>query len=442
MLLLVLTAACTPEAADDTAPLPDPAALVLPSLAGMSVVYVHVDTLRADHLPMYGYDRPTTPGLAAREWLQVDGVYGSSSWTVPSTASLLTGQPPEVHGANSRDAGEDAASAYIEVDAPGFPAHLQSQGWATALFAGNVWVAEQSDLWKGFDVHEHIPKDGKRYNLDAAVDDGLAWIDALPDDQRFLLFFQPLDTHTPYWVAPEDRGTFATSEPPFDLDEPDAEVQAAEINDALRQDPDGTTEALVDAYDEALLGLDRGMERLLAGLTARGLDERVLVVFTADHGETLNDAGDGTWGHARWLREELVRNPMLIRGPGIEPGRVSCVTPNENVFPTLLEALGVPAMEGTRGRSLATGCETLAVSSLYDDRTHMEQINASTGEERLTRDCATGVETGWDLVADPAQIRELRRSDLAHGATLRRALDEAVADTLARLPETDCDAKD
>lgn len=436
MLAFLLALGCMRPPADDSASPVEPGRLELPDLTGKSVVYVHTDTLRSDRLQPYGYARDTTPRMASEPWLLVDGIYGSSSWTVPSTGSLLSAEPPEIHGMTNRDG--DAATAYIEIYVPTVTEHLQAQGWATGLFAGNVWVAEQSDLWKGFDVVEHLPKTTERYNLQEHNERAFAWLDTLPEGQPFFLFLQPLDMHTPYWVAPEDRGYYTGGDPPFDLDETDSTEQMAQITSALQRDTETATAALNDVYDEQLRGLDRGVGELLDGLDARGLLDDVLFVFAADHGETLNDVGDRTWGHARWLNEELVHTPLLLRLPDGTAGSVDCIAPNQDLFPTFLEALGVPPMEGVSGRSLREGCDDMAVSTLYADRTTLESVNVSDGRNRVTRDCAEGTQRGWDLVDDPEERRPVDPSELRRGAELVARIDEVVASVTAVYPDTIC----
>lgn len=441
--LALLLGACHPtadkDAVDSGTPV-DVGSLVLPDLSGMNIVYVHTDTLRADHLPFWGYDRMTTPGMAAREWVQIDGIYGGSSWTVPSTSALLTANPPDVNGLTELN--EDAGDAYLPLNVPTVAQHLQGLGWATGDFSGNVWVAERTDMVLGFDIVNHTEKTNTAYNLLTLVDSALPWVDSVPAEQPFFLFIQPMDMHEPYWVDPADRGFWGEAPVPWDLDEMNHDNQNEEIRQAFRADEAGATQALVDVYDEELMGLDRGVEALMTGLEARGLLDHTLFVFGADHGETLNDAGDSTYGHSRWLREELVKNPYLLHYPGMEPGVVPCVAPNMDLMPTFLEALGVPAMPDTLGASLAAGCHPWAIETLYspESSTTLTSVNASDGHYRYLRDCTSHQDAGYDLAADPAQVHPLPTDSLPHAAGMRADIEDTVARIEATFSDTHCSA--
>lgn len=441
--VLLLLAACHPAADKDTADsgsAVDLGELVLPDLSGMNIVYVHTDTLRADHLPFWGYERATMPNLVNREWVQVDGIYGGSSWTVPSTGALLTANPPEVNGLTELN--EDAGDAYLPLYVPTVTQHLHDLGWATGDFSGNVWVAERTDMILGFDVVNHTEKTNTAYNLLTLLDAALPWVDSIPEGQPFFLFLQPMDMHEPYWVDPAERGHWGEAPAPWNLDEMNHDIQNDEIRQAFRDDEPAATQALIDVYDEEMLGLDRGVEALLDGLEARGLLDHTLFVLGADHGETLNDAGDSTFGHSRWLREELVKNPYLLQFPGMEPGVVPCIAPNMDLMPTFLEALGVPAMEGTLGASLATGCHPWAIETLYspDSQTSLESINASDGQYRYLRDCAAHQDAGYDLAADPAQVNPIPVASLPRAAAMRADIDANVARIEAAFSDSHCAA--
>jgi len=438
--VVVALAGCRPadkgEPVDSGYPDGSPVGLELGDLGGYNLVYVHVDTLRADHLPMYGYERDTLPTVAGWPWLVVDGLHGGSSWTMPSTGALLTANPPDVNGLT--DDGFDAGSAFLSSRVPTVTDHLHDLGWATALYTGNVWLTGNTDLDQGFDVSTMQAKDTSRYNLQSLLDPALDWLDGVPTDQRFFLFLQPMDMHSPYWVAPEDRNHWGEADPPFDLDEPDGDTQTREIKTALAEDPEGATAALRDVYDEELVGLDGGIGRLLDALSAAGHLDDTVVVFSADHGEMLNDRGEGDVGHGRWLREDLVHNPLLVLIPGGSGGEATCVAPNEDLFPTLLESLGVAPMEGTEGASLSTACANFAVSQLWEDETHLLYLSASDGRVRLERECKDGTETAYDLVQDPQEEHPLTFDQINGGGAMRAALEAAAQRIVASWPNATC----
>lgn len=440
MTLLVSLLACTGKDAPATESGEHSPAVIpgldVGDLSGKNLVYLHVDTFRRDHMPMYGYPRDTLPLVGGRPWLVVDGLHAGSSWTMPSTAALLSADPPDINGLTDFD--DPAGSELYTIRVPTVTEHLHDLGWATALYTGNVWLTHMTDMDKGFDVATMQKKDQSRYNLDTLLDPALEWLATVPTDQRFLLFLQPMDMHQPYWVAPEDRGYWGEGEPPFDLEEPDDHVQARGIGTAIAADPVGATQALNDVYDEEMIGLDRGIDRLLRWLEDEGRLDDTVVVFSADHGEMLNDAGDGNIGHGNELLEQLVANPFLVLVPGAVGGAVDCVARNEDVFPTLLEAMDLPALEGVDGVSLSGACQPFAVSQLWADSTHLQSISVSDGRVRLERTCTTGAEVAYDLVADPTQVVPLGASDIEGGAAMAHAIGEAATRIAAGWPGNDC----
>lgn len=412
---------------------PDGPALVLPDLTGMNLVYLHVDTLRWDRFPQNGYERMTLPNVSQREWLVVSGIYGGSSWTMPSTASLLSAAPPDVHGL-----AESGGGAGLTMAVPSVTEHLAAQGFHTALYTGNSWLTDLTDLDKGFEVSVNSPKLPGRYNLDVLLDRALPWVDALPAGEPFFLMLQPMNMHLPYWVADEDKGTFRTDTPPWDEEETDQQEQERQIEQALQADPTTVTQVLNDVYDEQMLGLDRDVERLLTHLEETGRLADTVVVLTADHGEVLNDGGDHQVGHGVWLREELVHVPFLVLLPDGQSGPVECVAPNQDVFPTLLEAMGLPPFPSAYGRSLREGCHEAAVSQLWWDPEAIQSFNASNGRERLQRYCDGRAGLGFDLVADPAQLDPHTADELVYGKVLNAAIDAEVARVVEGFPKTEC----
>lgn len=415
---------------------------LLPDLRGYDVVYVHVDTLRADHLAAYGYARETLPRVGGEPWRVIDGLYATGPWTFPSTAALVTGAYPDQSGFT--DPGKILPDRTYTLALPTVATVLADAGWATAIYSGNTWVAELTDIGGSFDRVRYVEKAPGRYNLDRCVDRALDWLDTLPGDQPVFQFLQPLDLHLPYQLQAPELGTWGDPDRPWDAATTDADTQTRQIMQALAADPEGATQQLVDAYDESMLGLDVGLRALLDGLEARGRLDHTVVILTADHGETLNDARDAYVGHGQSLREELVRIPFLVRVPGgggqerEEPPRPTCVAPNRDVLPTLLDALGLPPLATATGGSLQAGCPGVAESSLWADEETLERVAVSDGAEKLERACDGSGSRGWDLLADPHELAPIDPTALRNGAALQASLDAALARIAAGAPSVDC----
>lgn len=269
------------------------------------LVYL-VDTLRADHLGLYGYGRDTSPQLDAfaRDAVVYDAAYTPASWTRPATATLLTGRYPLAHGAITRANALD----------PGIPLlgeYLGRAGFATAAFVTNVNVLPVWGFGRGFDDFYDIDSETWRARSDQVNEVVLEYLDAHPAE-RFFYYVHTRDPHEPYEPPP-----------PFD---------------SLW--PPGDENPERDLYDAEIRANDAAFGELLDALRERGLYDDTVIVFTSDHGEELHDRGK--LGHGFSLFEEAVRIPLVVKYPGnagagmrVEPP-VSLV----DVVPTLLAALG------------------------------------------------------------------------------------------------------
>ncbi|MEM7517007.1 MAG: sulfatase-like hydrolase/transferase, partial [Planctomycetota bacterium] len=160
-----------------------------------NVVFVVMDTLRADRTSTYGYERPTTPALdeLANRGLVYENAYSTSSWTWPSTASLLTGLYPSEHGVLSNEACTLSSPLKTVAEA------MQVQGWTTAGFACNPLIAANRGYDQGFERFEDVA------TMTAARDvmpDVMEWLRE-NSGSRFFLYLQLIDPHTPHDPDPD-----------------------------------------------------------------------------------------------------------------------------------------------------------------------------------------------------------------------------------------------
>jgi arylsulfatase len=297
------------------------------------VVYL-VDTLRKDHLSVYGYHRETSPRLAefARDAVRFETAYSPTSWTRPAVASLLTGVSPLRHGAVSR---ADRLDPRVRL----LPQYLAPAGYHSAAFVTNPNVLPAWGFSRGFDAFVDVK--GRR--TPARADEiNEAVFQHLREAARepFFLYVHTVDPHAPY-RAPRPFDTSFPRPTRRELRSPDPE-RAARARLAR----------VVANYDAEIRFNDHEFGRLLDFLDARGLYRDALVVFTADHGEELRDHGE--LGHGFSLFEEVVQVPLLVKLPGnAHAGRV-VRTPASllDVPPTILRAAGVEPASGVEGMDL------------------------------------------------------------------------------------------
>ncbi|MEE8311566.1 MAG: sulfatase [Candidatus Binatia bacterium] len=302
-----------------------------------SVVFIVIDTLRADRTSLAGYERDTTPSLAelATESVVFEQAFSSAPSTIPSVPQMFT-------------------SSYF----PAFqrrrtlPAVLADAGYETsAAIVNNPWAGKWiGGLEPSFGELAHGD-----FPADEITDRALAWIDANPS-RPLALYLHYLDPHTPYEAPPPYAERFIDSSyrGPLGLSfhEP-----------GLAMDPKLTAAdrgRIADLYDGNVLYADAAIGRLLEGLRARGILEDALVVVTADHGEELWDH-DGFF-HGHTLYDELLHVPLLVRFPGAWRGGTRVTTPvgTVDVLPSIVDVLvrgGVSASvkdDAWIGRSLVT----------------------------------------------------------------------------------------
>jgi arylsulfatase A-like enzyme/Tfp pilus assembly protein PilF len=283
------------------------------------VVLVSIDTLRADHLALYGYSRGATPHLDAlgREAVVFDDAYSHCPLTLPAHASMLTGLLPPRHGVR------DNAGFALGPEAGTLASRLRQAGFATGAAVSSYVLRAGTGIAQGFELYDDaIDRDASREDLAdqqrdgaAAVDALLRWIDA-QGERRFFAFLHLYEPHTPYAPPPPWRERFAGR--PYD-----GEV----------------------AYADELVG------RFLGRLRARGVLDRAIVAVTSDHGEGLGDHGEQE--HGLFLYREAVRVPLVLRLPGGARGgtRVRGAVGLVDLPATLLDLASVPA-DGMDGVSL------------------------------------------------------------------------------------------
>jgi arylsulfatase A-like enzyme/Tfp pilus assembly protein PilF len=279
-----------------------------------SVLLVSIDTLRADHLPVYGYKAGSTPHLdaLARRGVVFEDVYSHCPLTLPAHASLFTGLLPPHHGVRD-NLGFTLKGAY-----PTLARRFQAAGWKTGGAVSAYVLRRQTGIAQGFDFYDDaIESEGAVESLAAVQRDGAVAVEALArwteaqGDARFFAFLHLYEPHTPY--APPAR--YAGHDPY------DGEI----------------------AYADELLG------RLLDRLKAH--DGRLLVAVTSDHGEGLGDHGEQE--HGIFLYREAVRVPLVLRLPGDARAgsRVGGTAAQVDIAATLLDLVGLPG-SGLDGLSL------------------------------------------------------------------------------------------
>lgn len=301
------------------------------------VVLVTIDTLRADHLGCYGYDRPTSPFLdrLAAEGAIFENAFASSSMTAPCHASLFTGLQPPQHGVRKNDQG------FVRPARRRFRTMaelLAAQGYATAAFSGIGFLRSIS---QGFQTVDAGSGDFVQYRqAHTTIDEVLAWLAARKSPERALLWVHLFDVHAPR-RSPPNRGASRLLFGSAAEGERFAREAVERRGVMPGSYPSPAALALSYAqYDTEVSFVDSELARLFERMDALHLNEHALWIVTSDHGEGLGNHG---WvDHVRFLYNEAVRVPLILyfnkRWAGT---RVRDLMRHVDVMPTLFEILGL-----------------------------------------------------------------------------------------------------
>ena len=387
----------------------EPPAAVPPELPPNILVIV-ADTLRADRLHFAGHSAAQSPRLDAlqRESVWFEHAYSTSSWTLPSTASLFTSQLVSEHLVSSW--GSRLRPEHVTlVDS------LSAAGYRTAMWTANRVIAGQRGFTERFDHSELVihprfrggaPLTEAAFGSGQALAEGaLAWLDAdliRKDPAPFFAYLQLMEPHAPYLCAP-DAGASCQN-------------RAYLLNSKILNfewNLDAEDQALLDElYDAEVSRFDTALGTLLDGLDARGLLDSTWVVVVSDHGELLGEAG--MYAHGRTLFDSTIHIPLIVRSPSGESGRIETPVSLIDLAPTILDLAGVVPPQSFRGESLRPGLEghslperpivseLLQVGAQPDPR-QMHFVAIRDGNEKFVMRTDGRIDR-FDLSADPDEL--------------------------------------
>lgn len=443
LLALSLAAGCAPPEGGQPAPpggqaSPGSAAEAPePSNRPPDIVVIVIDTLRADHLPFYGYSQKTAPFLSALAAAGVvfERTYSTSSWTAPATASLFTSVYPRQHGVVTGRAVTYQMSQRLNATLtlnriPGeletLPEAMRRAGYRTYGVSDNFNICEQMGFAEGFDVFE---SDRQQYRGADHVNGVVrGWYPQLKSGGPYFLYIHYMEPHIPYHAqSPWYRPPAA-----------DASGRPAHLRDPERAQD-------VAMYDSEIALVDQRI-RELYDLFA--WDRNTLLVITSDHGEEFWDHGH--YHHDKTLYDEVLRVPLLVRDPTgrFPPGRVGESVSLLDVLPTVAELAGVERDPRWMGSSLVPMMKGAQASGAHG-RTlfaHLERhffkpwgahqtLRGVDGREHYV--ALAAMRGGWKLVVDSRENTLLfdREADPAESENLIEKQSEVAEELEAMLKE-------
>jgi arylsulfatase A-like enzyme len=420
-----------------------------------NVILILCDTVRADHLGLYGYGRATTPFLdtVAQRSLVYNRAYSHFSYTWPTISNLFTGLPyskliadklfvtPKV---NDEPGLVPAAETLAE--------RLGAAGVETLAVSANPYITTSTGFAQGFDVfHDVYSWDAgfwkhkiRKFTAHEVNEVAYQLLDGAlkgaGSGRPFFLYLHYFDPHMPYVAPPQQRALFQS--PGYDREgrvvdgyfrRPDGKYLSYLTDDVRSWVSPADIDYLEAQYDAELRYFDGEMRELFAFLAKRGLLENTTVILTADHGEAFMDRG--FWGHGFLSRSEEEHVPLVVVPPGgttVTGHRVDGLVTTTDIFysvlhhfqaPTKVEG-GVPwIMEVLSGKRLATTAYSEGPGNTRILRTPRYALYRYLTIEATKRPIPThDGDFLFDLQDDPGERVNLLGTDPPLGARLRRQL--------------------
>lgn len=383
----------------------------------MNVVVVVIDTLRQDHLELYGYGRQNAPFMTrlGKGGAVMDGL-STSSWTKPATASLLTGLHPLRHQAFGR-------TDSLPLEATTLAEILKAEGYQTSGISANRYVSEKFGFAQGFEQLRVVKRSGADSHANSQVLNRVLLPAVNKLRAPFFLYVHYIDPHYPYAPGRAWDGT--------ELDSRLALQRALTLNDlhpslVRKRDPQMLVD-VVDLYDGEIRQVDGALEALFRELDKNGKLKNTLFVIASDHGEEFED--HGMMSHGQTLYEEVTRIPLIFYAPGLVlPGSRDGTAILEDVLPTVLALLSISTESNDRKLGPLDGISLAPVltrqGATIGDRgvlLHLDYVEPTPVSQGIARTALAFVDRGrkllftrfpfrkelFELNADPGESRNL-----------------------------------
>jgi arylsulfatase A-like enzyme len=397
VLMAGMAHGCSPSSANDESKTeaPPPVEQAAPDEPSAStngprpknLILISLDTVRADHIGCYGYERPTTPRLDAfaERGVVFLNCTSPSAWTVPSHMSILTSVEPATHGCvYYKDTGR--INEAFETMQKIFGRH----GFRTGAFTGGGFMSERYGMFLGFDT---FSSKGKHFIHN--LPDVWKWIEA-GRDQPMFLFLHGFDAHKAYLPPPPYRSRFRgkhQSKYPI----------ARFCKPGAPKPGPADLEYIVAQYDGEIAWVDDTIADFLDELDRRGILEDSLVIITTDHGDEFYEHGG--CDHIHSLYDELIRAAWIMVGPSVPALTVRDHVGTLDILPTVLDIFGIEADAQFQGVSRV---------SAFDGHSEPRdaKIYSFTGNINAPHHLCSVRTNRWKLITDLPAGRKNKGCDL------------------------------
>ena len=371
-----------------------------------NIIFILIDTLRADHVGCCGYRRNTTPNIdaLAREGILFNNAIVAAPWTLPSVASIMTSQYPYVLGIRDK-------TTVVNDRFPMFSQVLKKHDYTTCGIVSHTLLSARLGFGRGFDQYDEKSSLGHGGVSSPTVTSKAISFVQQNRKNPFFLFAHYFDPHYYYMLHkqydyyPSYKGAVRSGHPILDLWRRRNKLSKDDIK------------YLVSLYDSEIAFTDQHVGQLLAEVRKQGLYDDSIIIVTSDHGEEFMERG---WvGHTITLNQELIRVPLIMKFPGYEAKVVDSGVGLIDIVPTIYDYLGLGTDNRLEGEALdisRSGAITTRpiFSETFNPQIHrperVEPIafrSILLDKQKLIYDEIKGSGKIYDLAADPDERADL-----------------------------------
>ena len=365
-----------------------------------NIVLITVDTLRADHLGCYGYQKGTSPNIDrfAEESILFEKAYSPAPVTVPALRAMMTGRLV------SNEDKEDLVSYYNQT--PFLAQILREKGYRTAGFTdhhglggsdrkGELGASHTHSLHKGFDTFENLGKSRKEITSDELSERALEWM-GQNHGARFFLWIHYFDPHYNFRASSEHEGLFGFST--VSSGRIYNGIDIMDIRKIVHSLSPSEIKSIIALYDSEIFFTDKHIGKVLDRVKVLGLDRSTVIVVAADHGEEFKERT--RIGHERTIYNELIHVPLIVKIPGEKPRRIRSTVTTTRIF-DFLSGPGAPSIE-----SLKNGGPAVSRTFHYykDDRVEPNDFAIISGSYKYVLNPGTRKEELYNVSNDDLEM--------------------------------------
>ena len=319
------------------------------SKESFNIVLITIDTLRADHLSCYGYERETSPAIdnVAEKGILFKNVIAPSSWTAPSMVSLFTSTYPVNHGVihgvgyrrdetiHIQEVFSDELITLAEI--------LQAHEYTTFGVTSNLHLSEKFGFARGFDYFKCLPW----FSAPPVNQEIYSWEDEIKKSEKFFLWVHYFDPHIPYlaqkpWV--ENYTSQALTEKLNLSNKSSGELEG--LASTFKKDPQAVSN-LIALYDSEVNFVDSHVGALIEKFE---LDKNTLVIITSDHGEEFLEHNH--LGHGKNLFQETIHIPLIVKLPySVNKETIETHVNLIDIMPSILQMINITVPDQALGRN-------------------------------------------------------------------------------------------